>query len=599
MFIHISSGLIQQSKDLKEATKVRFEMSMGSCGNQRIDPSTLKLNLTSVTDGYFSKEYYETPSLIQSIKEQVTKQKKFVQPENKILQYENLFKSVGQYVILVGLEGSGKTTYVDTILHQWGSNRLWGSESKLEFHFVFVLYFRQLMRFHRQPGITAEEILQHFYPNLPLDLLVVLNTEVYCLLILEGFDQFAGKNELLNKTEEPTFFTKAIYDLLDPQNQKLPFTRLITTHPAGLRVLSGASLIPSLANNDKIDLQVVECNGFTFNSINQYIVNYFKDDQPPKELVDDMKGNRILYDMMTVPAVCSGVCELIEYDLILEDKMPSSYTSLFTLLLISRIWKRQFKEASTLNGVFIKPSFKESCINLASAAYHLKLNQKVTFALKDLPVESNVEGLLQSGLIIKLNDNADKPSSYCYQFLHRVYQEFLVAVYLFDSGVGKENKKIANKYILATISGFVGAAANDSAADGHLKKFAKLFDKQKIGLKDILELSNGRDSERFQHLHSFLRSIREDDSKTSKELGKKLLRKEGTKNNAAYDISPGPNTMILFEYGFVNFKETVDTLLSQPVAITMTWLRNVNVSPELRELLIELTKAKKLKVVGT
>ena len=574
-------------------------MSIEGCGNQRIDPSTIKLNLTSVTDSYYLKEFHETPGFVQSIREQVAKQKKFVQYEDKILQNEQLFQSVDQYVVLIGLEGSGKTTYIDTILHQWGSNKLWGSDSSVEFHFMFVLYFHQLIRFQRQPGITAEEILQHFYPNIPIDLLVLLSENINSLLILDGFDQFAGKNELLNKAEEPSFFTKAIYDLLNPQNQSLPFTRLVATHPEGLRTLSGCSLIPSLESNDKINLRVVESTGFPFKSVNQYILNYFKEESPPKELVDAVKEKRIMYDMMTVPSVCHGVCELMEYNLIVEDKLPSSFTSLLTLLLITRIWKRQFKEASTMNGVFIKPSFKESCLNLATAAYHLKFHQKVMFALKDLPVESNIEGLLESGLIIKLNDNADKPNSYCYQFLHRVYQEFLVAIYLFTSGINKENKKIASNYILATIAGFVGATLTDSTADGHLQKFAKLFDRQKFGLKGILEMSNGRDSERIQNLHSFLRSIREDDSKTSKALGKKLSKggKSPADGDDAYNVSPGANTMILFEYGFVHFKEAATSLLSKPVAITMAPLKGVNVSPELRELLIELSKEKKVKVV--
>uniref|UniRef100_A0A7M5UW92 NACHT domain-containing protein n=2 Tax=Clytia hemisphaerica TaxID=252671 RepID=A0A7M5UW92_9CNID len=607
MKLHISENLadensiLQQSKDLKEASKVRFQMAVDTCGNGRIKATTMKPILTIVTEDYYAKTYNETSSFLPSVRDLVARQKKFIPFENKIMTLENLIKTPSECLILIGQEGIGKSTLIDTILYQWGCDQLWGSSSKFEFNFVFVLHFRQLTRFQNQPGITAEEILEHFYPNLPLDLLITIQSEINCLLVLDGFDQYSSLDEFKKSSEEPSSFVKAVFDLLNPRSEKIPFTRIITTHPDYLQTLASVSLIPAQEKNDKISLKVVELGGLSFKSVNNYLTDYLKDDTPPKEVIDAVKSNKVLYDLMIVPSICQGMCELIDNKLLTDENLPQDNTTMFTLMFICRLWKRQFKEASTLNGMFIKPSFKESCINLATAVFHLETSKMVDFQLEDLPVESNIETLLEAGFIIKLNNNIDKPYSFSYQFLHRIFKDFLLALYVFSNGFTKESKTIMNKNILVILGAFAGASVPNSTSDPHMQKFCRLFNSN-LTLDDILQSCNCHDSEKIQTLRGFLKSIRDDDHHKSKQLGQLLTQHNKNKTESPkrsprdekYDVTPVINALILYEFGFQNFKEVT---LSKPVAIVGSALKPY-MDNELRDMLKEYIKQKKIVIKG-
>ena len=620
IFFIFSPGIQQQSQDLKDATKIRFEMTVNNTA-LRVKPTSMKPNLTIVTDQYFSKDLNTSDlSFLASVQSSVNKQKKFISNEKKIINYEDLFTKHSECIVLIGNEGSGKSTLIQTLMYNWGSGLLWGSESpKISFDFVFVIHFRQLVRFENQPGITAEEILEHFYPNIPIDVLVLLKSEIKCLLILDGFDQSTAIEEFKKTHEEQSFYVKAIFDLLNPRNDQLPFTRLITTHQRGLKHLANVSIIPSNEKNDKISLKVIEVGGLTFKAVNTYISLYLEDNLPPKELLDDIKMNKVLYDMMTVPSICHGISELIDNEVITGDKLPKTITSLFTLLLVGRIWKRQFKSASSMNGVLIKPAFKATCQNLASAAYHLELQNKKTFQLEDLPNESNIHSLLETGFVIKLNDNVNQPHSYCYQFLNRVFYEFFIALYIFIYGFSKNSSRITNNSIFAYLGGFCSAIIANTSADTNVQKFCKLFN-SKLTLETVLEAANGRDTDRMKTLHLFLKSLRNDPtSNKSKELSEKLLNKNKhqqptvktddptssvssdvmttTSSNDfrfSYDTSPVANALILFEFGFEDFKEIT---LTKSVSIVGTPLKAFS-NEEMKDTLKELAKEKKIVFVG-
>ena len=588
----------------------------------RVKPTSTKPNLTIVTDQYFSKDLNTSDSsFLTSVMSSANRQKKFIPNEKKIINYEDLFTKYSDCVVLIGNEGSGKSTMIQTLMYNWGSGSLWGSESsKISFDFVFVLHFRQLVRFEDQPGITAEEILEHFYPNIPLEFLVLLKSEIKCLLILDGFDQFTAINEFKKTSEEQSFYVKAIFDLLNPRNDQLPFTRLITTHQRGLKHLANVSIIPTNEKNDKISLKVVEVGGLTFKAVNTYISHYLEDKEPPKELLDDIKTNKVLYDMMTVPSICQGICELLDNEVITGDKLPKTFTSLFTFLLVGRIWKRQFNTVSSMNGVLIKSAFKTTCQNLASAAFHLELQNKTTFQLDDLPNESNIHSLLETGFVIKLNNNVDQPHSYCYQFLNRVFYEFFIALYIFTHGFSKDSERITNNSIFAHLGGFCSAIMANTSAEKNIQKFCKLFN-SKLTLESVLEAANGRDTDKMKTLHLFLKSLRDDPtSRKSKELSEMLLNKNKHQQSTvktedltssasddvtetttssidfrySYDTSPVANALILFEFGFEDFKEVT---LTKSVSIVGTPLRTFS-NEEMKETLKGLAKEKKIVLVG-
>ena len=146
------------------------------------------------------------------------------------IDYSKLVTSPDDYVIISGIPGSGKTTLVQTLLFKWATNQLWK-----EYEFVFVIYLRHLVRFKdHQDGVTAERILSYFYPDYDW---TDIRKSGNVLLILEGFDELFGKNKLRSKREDYDNYTQAIFDLFDPKNPSLPFTRLVTSRPGSCPIL--------------------------------------------------------------------------------------------------------------------------------------------------------------------------------------------------------------------------------------------------------------------------------------------------------------------------------------------------------------------------
>lgn len=249
----------------------------------------------------------------------------------------------------------------------------------------------------------------------------------------------------------------------------------------------------------------------------------------------------------------------------------------------------------------------------------MELQNKKTFQLEDLPNESNIHSLLETGFVIKLNDNVNQPHSYCYQFLNRVFYEFFIALYIFIYGFSKNSSRITNNSIFAYLGGFCSAIIANTSADTNVQKFCKLFN-SKLTLETVLEAANGRDTDRMKTLHLFLKSLRNDPtSNKSKELSEKLLNKNKhqqptvktddptssvssdvmttTSSNDfrfSYDTSPVANALILFEFGFEDFKEIT---LTKSVSIVGTPLKAFS-NEEMKDTLKELAKRKKIVFVG-
>ena len=391
------------------------------------------------------------------------------QNASKTLDYEDIVVSSDEYVALTGVPGSGKTTLIETLLHLWSSNQLWTSK----FDFVFVIYLNKLARFKNDHEITCEKMFSHFYPKVKLDVLKKVD-DSKSLLILDGFDELYGKQDLENPEEEFTSYTQAIYDLLDFQNRNLPFKRLITSRPTGCNTLLDIN-------------KFIKVTGFSRTSIDAYITKHFQQNTDRlAAILEQLKQQQFLYDAMAIPFHCWGICYLINSSVAMED-LGHTYTSLYSNLLVVFILKHGLrKKHHKICDVVRDPKFRDICIGLSELAYKLQQNNKINFTQDDLPAGIDIQLLIaDSGMIIEIEDAYGFSKSY--QFLHYTFHEFLVAINLFVKGKkGLRGAEEVNK-MLAGLSGALADSSNPTSSITKKITEAIAKDKQVTKLEDIVK----------------------------------------------------------------------------------------------------------------
>jgi len=470
------------SCDLKDRTRRDYQMVnieyypklLSLSINTPINRQDIVVELSVVTNLSSFFRVAETGEDIAKIR------KKLKDDASKQLDYENLVSSDDDCVVITGVPGSGKTTLMETLLHQWASNELW----KDKFDFIFVIHLRKLVRFKNDHDITSQEILSYFYPNVNFDILRKAK-DSKSLLILDGFDELHVKRNLTQPEEKFASYERAIYDLLDFRNKNFPFRRLITSRPGSCDILFETNLLKDTHH------RVIEVTGFSETSIHAYINKHFQYDPcRVTEIMNQLKHQQFLYDMMTNPFYCWGICYLISNDVPLEE-FGQTYTSLYSNLLVVFILKHGLgKECRKICDVVNNPKFKDICIGISELAYQLEISGKINFTEDDLPGGIDVQVLIaDSGMIIEIEESHGFSKSY--QFLHYTLHEFLVAINLFIKG----EKGLRSKQVNLMLAGLYGASVGSANPKSITKKITEAVSDEikKIDVEDILKNCYGSD----------------------------------------------------------------------------------------------------------
>lgn len=397
--------------------------------------------------------------------------------------YKDIITSSTDYVIISGAPGCGKSTLCETLAYNWACNKLWFKSPN--FPFVFLLRFRELNRFKKNPNITAEKILANFYPD-HFSNIAAMNEDT--LLILDGFDECFSKYDLLQPEKKYTSYTYSLSDLLNPHNKKLPYARIITSRPASCPIL-----FKLLKSRHYTKARLFEITGFNMENIEKYVRQYNNMEQQTssngkvidecqhsrreqvESFLSEVKQSTVLRCMMTIPFYCNGVCCLMLDGEVGIESIPMTYTGLFTNLLTLFLRNHGLRDSNlTLSEVLEKETTKPMILILSKFAFLLEIGGKITFTEQDFNKISaefgkdfNFDDLIkQTGLIIKLR-NEKEP---LYQFLHYSFHEFFLALHLFHNGETSDNH-----YILPIICGLAGGLVEKSKSNCFVQKYAKMF----------------------------------------------------------------------------------------------------------------------------
>lgn len=408
------------------------------------------------------------------------------------MSYNEIVAPQEQFNIISGRPGSGKTTLCETLAYQWACDKLWTENPN--FQFVFLLKFRKLNDFNDKE-VSAKKILSYFHPNY-FDRTLQLHGN--SLLIIDGFDECSAKEELTNQTEdEYSSFARALYDLIDPNNQDIASVRIITGRPE-----SCSDLIRLSATSFQSKYRLFEITGFNLENIQRYVSQYWethlKQDGegsriPPQEgmlerFLAMINETPILRSMMTVPFYSTTTYHLtLESDISLDSIFSIRYTSLFSRLLILYIRNHGLRNPKLIGmeKVLRNENTKPIILMLGKFAFNMEEKNKIAFTESDI-AESVTESdiVKKSGFIIKIEAvDEEEPS---YQFFHYSFHEFLVAVHAFHTG---STGNIKSPGIKAMIAGFIGGLQNDSPSDWLVKRLAEMLKPtgpNKIDIEDLL-----------------------------------------------------------------------------------------------------------------
>ena len=311
-------------------------------------------------------------------------------------------------VLIEGKPGMGKTTYCKKLVYDWAS----GNQQEDCFpRFKAVLFLKcrdmqsdlwEAIDDQLLPREVEEDVRDRFFK-------FICQNQSDVLLVLDGLDELP--------TSKLPVFTEII------QGRVLPKCRLVATarHEAGIKVRIHSDTL-------------LEIEGFTEEDARKFIFKYFKSSEElAQELLSKLESDENLKDMAANPlntALLCLVCE--EYRGVFPDSRTQLYVGIIQCIL--RRYRRK-KGLSETNEDLIEV-YESALKHLGGIALHGLLQDKLDFEESEL--QNHADDLLGLGFVSVQTGGSKLRSSRHYSFLHKSFQEWFAALYLYYQLTEKE-----------------------------------------------------------------------------------------------------------------------------------------------------------------
>ena len=303
----------------------------------------------------------------------------------------------------------GKTTYCKKLVYDWATGKQQQKDCFPRFETVLLLKCRDMQcdlweAIHDQllPREIGDDERDRFFK-------FIRENQSEVLLVLDGLDEVP--------TSKLPVFTEII------QGRVLPKCRLVVTarHEAGIKVRIHCDTL-------------LEIEGFTKEDARKFIVNYFKvSENLAQKLLSKLESDNNLNDMTANPlntALLCLVCE--EYRGIFPESKTQLYVEIVQCIL--RRYRRK-KGLSEANEDLLEVYFSHLKL-LGRIALKGLLNDNLDFEESEL--QSHADDLPGFGFLsVQAGGSKLRPSRY-YSFLHKRFQEWFAAFYLFCQLIEKE-----------------------------------------------------------------------------------------------------------------------------------------------------------------
>ncbi|KAM4737428.1 NACHT, LRR and PYD domains-containing protein 3-like [Anableps anableps] len=224
-------------------------------------------------------------------------------------------------VVVVGPEGSGKTTALHKLVVDWAKG-----ECLQNFSYVFNFHFRKMGSFAGE--ICLETLIQRGHPQIPPEFTRLITEKPDdVLFVFDGMDEY--KHSL-----EPS-----VHTLTSDPSQPVSVSCLLASLLHG-SLLKGAAFLVATRPTDNVKFLRgirVDVLGFQKPQREAYVNNFFPDPTAANDAFLHMERTLGFYDFCASPRFCWTVCSIYKWLIDLGAKLPETLSQLFVDILVHLI----------------------------------------------------------------------------------------------------------------------------------------------------------------------------------------------------------------------------------------------------------------------
>ncbi|XP_021174504.2 NLR family CARD domain-containing protein 3 [Fundulus heteroclitus] len=344
-------------------------------------------------------------------------------PLEDILSPEMVKEPFGELVYLVGLAGSGKSTFVRKLVLDWAMER-----SHHHLSFIFPLTFRELNQFS-DATVSLEKMIWTVYPEterLKIDDLKCKDKTA--LFIFDGLDEYPGvldfsKTEIYSDPCEAFSLHVTVVNLLRG--------RLLHRH---LCMVTTRPRFYSYAPWDAY-YEEIEMRGFRDADKDEYFRRRFKDPGQAAAVIEHVKSSKSLHVMCHLPLFCTLVADecqraFREARAASAARLPRNLTYIYTKLLLTLVRQLRKNRAPDLGPekeqAFLMDLGKLALTLLEKGQYRTLAADWVTELAMEAVDKSGVCMLYTITPYVLFDEEV-------MTFIHPTIQEYMAALYAYLS----------------------------------------------------------------------------------------------------------------------------------------------------------------------
>ena len=326
-------------------------------------------------------------------------------------------------VLIIGIPGVGKTTFVKQMAKQWAKKKMWK-----HVRYLFVIALRELQQ---DRMMTLEELLFDQLAGLSL-------TEEERRVAMDEIDASQGHTVVFLEGADELRSFKYTEQYERRYREKADMNTLISSLVSGA-VLPGAKVVITTRPIDqltsKVCSRVTELYGFSEENIKKYVHKFSGgDSELAQSILSYLATNANIATFCYIPVTCNFVC------MCLQDMQRGDMASVRTMTqmyayavmhLVGKLHPLLRNDTSQLDSKAILSKVGPSLTSHAKVAKRCTMRSPLQLILYDEDVEEISTVDRQSGFLyqsLTLDEVTREQSQQCWSFTHLTIQEFFTAL---------------------------------------------------------------------------------------------------------------------------------------------------------------------------
>ena len=397
-------------KDKRYSLPLRDSQGRITCTEETMDDLYVKL---AVLDGHTvdnqwlnSDREYHFQRHFQNVKE---------------IEREELMKVSDKQVVISGVAGVGKSTFVNKIVLDWTKGEFFNGEKTPYIGLLIPIRCRELNNIAIKNDTSLISVIKEIHPKLSF-----LTKKTYeellkqILIIVDGLDELVGIDTIRKISKED--HANLLYNILIKKNS-------LTKHRIFVGRPRAARMIQFIFQQNGLHTKSIEICGFDDNGIETYITKMSRENNT--QLHQQINNSTTIKTMASIPVYLWAMCGI--YHQLQKDEIPETVTELLLFLMLlfqQNHWKQKRDEGMSLSELVQDAEMLQNTKEISAVAFETLSNQEVILRTEKGDKNANyLDDLEKMGFLVRV-DNADRKTIW-YEFRHLVLQEILSAIHMF------------------------------------------------------------------------------------------------------------------------------------------------------------------------